>query len=55
MGVMRILDHFNMYSLSNINLNEINAENIHENPLGPANTVLCSRGFWVKTKKKLLL
>lgn len=47
MGVMRILDHFGMYPISSVNLNEISGHNSIENPSGPLNTVLCSRGFWV--------
>lgn len=47
MGVMRILDHFEMYDLKNINMTEIKALVNEENLHGPPHTVLCSRGFWV--------
>ncbi|KAI8049337.1 hypothetical protein BDF21DRAFT_433175 [Thamnidium elegans] len=55
MGVMRILDHFGMYPISSININEISAHNSIENPSGPLHTVLCSRGFWLYTKTGGLL
>ncbi|KAI9478339.1 MAG: hypothetical protein EXX96DRAFT_570460 [Benjaminiella poitrasii] len=42
-GVMRILDHLKMY-----NLNDQSAEDILA--LGPPNTILCSKGFWIYTK-----
>ncbi len=48
MGIMRILDHFEMYSLDNVNMNEPDIPSLtKENLTGPPNTVLCSRGFWV--------
>lgn len=46
MGIMRILDHFEMFSLSNI-LDDIKIDDSDEE-LGPSHTILCSRGFWVK-------
>ncbi|GAA5797903.1 hypothetical protein HPULCUR_003299 [Helicostylum pulchrum] len=55
MGVMRILDHFGMYPISSVNANEISGHNAIENPSGPLNTVLCSRGFWLYTKTGGLL
>lgn len=47
MGVMRILDHFEMYSMDNVNMAEISFVTKEENLSGPPRTVLCSRGFWV--------
>ncbi|CEP19722.1 hypothetical protein [Parasitella parasitica] len=55
MGVMRILDHFEMYDLKNINMAEIQAFVNEENLNGPPHTVLCSRGFWIYTKTGGLL
>ncbi|KAK4514544.1 uncharacterized protein ATC70_002142 [Mucor velutinosus] len=55
MGVMRILDHFDMYDLKNINMTEINTLANEENLNGPPHTVLCSRGFWLYTKTGGLL
>ncbi|KAF7728517.1 hypothetical protein EC973_005921 [Apophysomyces ossiformis] len=43
-GVMRILDHLNMYSMENIRSDEDMLMP------GPPNTILCSRGFWIYTK-----
>ncbi|KAI8374035.1 hypothetical protein EDC96DRAFT_498311 [Choanephora cucurbitarum] len=40
-GVMRILDHLDMYTLAY----QPTAEN-----LAPPNTILCSKGFWIYTK-----
>ncbi|KAI8346764.1 hypothetical protein BD560DRAFT_411234 [Blakeslea trispora] len=40
-GVMRILDHLDMYTLEY----QPTAEN-----LAPPNTILCSKGFWIYTK-----
>ncbi|RCI07208.1 hypothetical protein CU098_013649 [Rhizopus stolonifer] len=48
MGIMRILDHFEMFSLSNI-LDDIKIDDSDEE-LGPSHTILCSRGFWIYTK-----
>ncbi|KAI8086709.1 uncharacterized protein BX664DRAFT_336579 [Halteromyces radiatus] len=42
-GVMRVLDHFNMYSLEHIQF----AEQADD---GPFNTILCSSGFWIYTR-----
>lgn len=49
MGIMRLLNHFEMYPLESINLSELIAPPglTEENLTGPPNTVLCSRGFWV--------
>jgi hypothetical protein len=49
MGIMRILDHFDMYPLESINLSDFSTSQglTEENLAGPPNTVLCSRGFWV--------
>lgn len=43
-GVMRILDHLDMYTLDYSQ----NVENLVE--LGPPSTILCSKGFWIYTK-----
>lgn len=52
MGIMRILDHFDMYPLKYVNISETSVKSPFEGNLsGPPNTVLCSRGFWVITKK----
>ena len=40
MGVMRILDHLEMFPLDD-------AAPKDERSCGPPNTVLCSKGFWV--------
>lgn len=40
MGVMRILDHLEMFPLDNDTPKD-------ERSSGPPNTVLCSKGFWV--------
>lgn len=40
MGVMRILDHLEMFPMDN-------AKPKDERSSGPPNTVLCSKGFWV--------
>ena len=59
MGVMRILDYFDMYDLKNINMTEIKELGNEENLNNPPLTVLCSRGFWAifnkKTRPLLLL
>ncbi|EPB89898.1 hypothetical protein HMPREF1544_03281 [Mucor circinelloides 1006PhL] len=55
MGIMRILDHFEMYDLKNINMTEIETLANEENLNGPPHTVLCSRGFWLYTKTGGLL
>lgn len=56
MGVMRILDHFDMYPINQVNMNETNTPGLtEENLTGPPNTVLCSRGFWLYTKTGGLL
>ena len=48
MGIMRILDHFEVYPLQAVNMNEPDISNLSlENLTGPPNTILCSRGFWV--------
>ncbi|KAG0179624.1 hypothetical protein DFQ28_002662 [Apophysomyces sp. BC1034] len=44
MGVMRILDHLNMFSMNGIRPDEDLLIP------GPPNTILCSRGFWIYTK-----
>jgi hypothetical protein len=54
MGVMRILDYFDMYDLKNINMTEIKELVNEENLNGPPHTVLCSRGFWVIFNEKRL-
>jgi hypothetical protein len=43
MGIMRILDHFEMFSINNI-VDEVDGSS---EELGPVHTILCSRGFWV--------
>ncbi|KAI8882787.1 hypothetical protein K501DRAFT_250888 [Backusella circina FSU 941] len=43
-GVMRILDHLNMYTLDYTPSDEDLVA------LGPPNTILCSKGFWIYTK-----
>ncbi|KAI8063694.1 uncharacterized protein B0P05DRAFT_555340 [Gilbertella persicaria] len=43
-GVMRILDHLDMYTLTY----QPTAEDMAA--LGPPNTILCSKGFWIYTK-----
>ncbi|CDS06151.1 hypothetical protein LRAMOSA08679 [Lichtheimia ramosa] len=43
MGVMRILDHLDMFPMDN-------AKPKDERSSGPPNTVLCSKGFWIYTK-----
>ncbi|KAI8967165.1 hypothetical protein BDF20DRAFT_902111 [Mycotypha africana] len=43
MGVMRILDDLNMYSLNEAATNDMVIQ-------GPPNTILCSKGFWIYTK-----
>lgn len=48
MGVMRILDHFEMYSLKDVNISEAGSIIGEDNLFGPPQTLLCSRGFWVK-------
>ncbi|KAI9269413.1 hypothetical protein BY458DRAFT_533758 [Sporodiniella umbellata] len=48
MGIMRILDHFEMFPLSNVMENIEDEDN--EEELGPSHTILCSRGFWIYTK-----
>ncbi|OBZ82949.1 N-alpha-acetyl-L-2,4-diaminobutyric acid deacetylase [Choanephora cucurbitarum] len=51
MGIMRIMDHFEMYSLQNINASEPITLSLSSKELaGPSHTVLCSRGFWIYTK-----
>lgn len=48
MGIMRILDHFDMYPLKYVTINQTSVNSpMEENLSGPPNTVLCSRGFWV--------
>lgn len=47
MGVMRILDHFEMYSLKDVNISEAGSFIKEDNLSGPPQTLLCSRGFWV--------
>ncbi|KAI7906009.1 uncharacterized protein BX663DRAFT_498495 [Cokeromyces recurvatus] len=42
-GVMRILDHLKMYTLNSQSTEDILA-------LGPPNTILCSKGFWIYTR-----
>lgn len=46
MGIMRILDHFEMFSINNI-VDEVDGSS---EELGPVHTILCSRGFWIYTK-----
>ncbi|KAI7893363.1 uncharacterized protein EV154DRAFT_501775 [Mucor mucedo] len=56
MGIMRILDHFDMYPLKYVNISETSTKSPLEGNLsGPPNTVLCSRGFWLYTKTGGLL
>ncbi|ORX44087.1 hypothetical protein DM01DRAFT_1364796 [Hesseltinella vesiculosa] len=43
LGVMRILDHLEMYSLDLIDQTETDDH-------GPTNTIVCSSGFWVYTR-----
>ncbi|KAI8386965.1 hypothetical protein BD560DRAFT_321264 [Blakeslea trispora] len=51
MGIMRIMDHFGMYSLQHINASEPITLSLSSKELaGPSHTVLCSRGFWIYTK-----
>jgi hypothetical protein len=55
MGVMRILDYFDMYSIDNVNMTEISSFSAEENLSGPPQTVLCSRGFWVRLYSRNVL
>ncbi|KAF1803104.1 hypothetical protein V8B55DRAFT_1502475 [Mucor lusitanicus] len=45
-GVMRILDHLEMYTLDY----QEPAASDDQVALGPPNTILCSKGFWIYTK-----
>ncbi|KAI8338370.1 hypothetical protein BC941DRAFT_422689 [Chlamydoabsidia padenii] len=44
-GIMRILDHLDMYGLP-----ETNAQEDEGLSRGPPSTILCSKGFWIYTK-----
>ncbi|KAI8083211.1 uncharacterized protein B0P05DRAFT_467894 [Gilbertella persicaria] len=51
MGIMRILDHFEMYSLKDVNVSDaLRFSKTGDDHTGPSHTVLCSRGFWLYTK-----